>query len=124
MTSARVKAALVHYDVCHRDEDYSGVVRRLQQKLRPVFGASPEHEMLLVTGSGTAAMEMAVSSVVPHGKKILIVENGAFGERLGEIARLHDLDARAARLPVGQPARSGRGGGGAGRPIPTSRWWP
>ena len=29
MTSARVKAALVHHDVCHRDEDYSGVVRRL-----------------------------------------------------------------------------------------------
>ena len=41
MTSARVKAALVHHDVCHRDDDYSGVVRRLQMKLRPLFGASP-----------------------------------------------------------------------------------
>ena len=91
MTSARVKAALVHHDICHRDEDYSGVVRRLQQKLRPVFGASPEHEMLLVTGSGTAAMEMAISSVVPAGKKILTIENGAFGERLAEIAQLHHL---------------------------------
>jgi len=91
MTSARVKAALVHHDICHRDEDYSDVVRRLQQKLRPVFGASPEHEMLLVTGSGTAAMEMAISSVVPPGKKILTVENGAFGERLAEIAQLHHL---------------------------------
>ena len=91
VTSAGVKAALVHYDVCHRDEDYSGVVRRLQQKLRPVFGASDEHEMLLLTGSGTAAMEMAVASVVPVGKKILTVENGAFGERLGEIARLHGM---------------------------------
>ena len=26
MTSARVKASLVHYDVCHRDGDYSAVV--------------------------------------------------------------------------------------------------
>jgi choline kinase len=92
MTSARVKAALVHHDICHRDEDYSGVVRRLQQKLRPVFGASPEHEMLLVTGSGTAAMEMATTSVVPPGKKILIIENGAFGERLAEIAQLHHIE--------------------------------
>jgi 2-aminoethylphosphonate-pyruvate transaminase len=91
MTSARVKSALVHYDTCHRDDDYSGVVRRLQEKLRPVFGASPEHEMLLVTGSGTAAMEMAISSAVPPGKKILIIENGAFGERLAEIAQLHGL---------------------------------
>lgn len=101
VTSAGVKAALVHYDVCHRDEDYSGVVRRLQQKLRPVFGASDEHEMLLLTGSGTAAMEMAMSSVVPPGKKILTVENGAFGERLGEIAQLHGMPHVALSSPWG-----------------------
>ena len=91
MTSARVKAALVHHDTCHRDDDYTAVVRRLQSKLRPLFGASPDHEMLLLTGSGTAAMEMAISSVVAPGKKILIVANGAFGERLDEIARLHGI---------------------------------
>ena len=101
VTSAGVKAALVHYDVCHRDEDYSGVVRRLQQKLRPVFGASEEHEMLLLTGSGTAAMEMAVASVVPEDKKILTVANGAFGERLGEIARLHRIPHVSLSCPWG-----------------------
>lgn len=101
VTSAGVKAALVHYDVCHRDEDYSGVVRRLQQKLRPVFGASAEHDMLLLTGSGTAAMEMAVSSVVPKGRRVLTVDNGAFGERLSEIARLHGMDHVALKCPWG-----------------------
>jgi 2-aminoethylphosphonate-pyruvate transaminase len=101
VTSAGVKAALVHYDICHRDDDYSGVVRRLQQKLRPVFGASEEHEMLLLTGSGTAAMEMALSSVVPEGKKVLTVSNGAFGERLGEIARLHRLPHVSLSCPWG-----------------------
>ena len=35
MTSARVKAALVHHDVCHRDEDYTGVVRRLRDQAAP-----------------------------------------------------------------------------------------
>jgi 2-aminoethylphosphonate-pyruvate transaminase len=102
MTSAWVKAALVHHDVCHRDSDYSGVVRRLQGKLRNVFGASAEHEMLLVTGSGTAAMEMAIVGVVAPGKKILTIESGAFGERLGEIAALHDLPRRSLRLPWGK----------------------
>ena len=101
VTSAGVKAALVHYDVCHRDEDYSGVVRRLQQKLRPVFGASDAHDMLLITGSGTAAMEMAVASVVPEGKKMLTIDNGAFGERLGEIARLHGIPAITLTCPWG-----------------------
>jgi 2-aminoethylphosphonate-pyruvate transaminase len=101
MTSARVKAALVHHDVCHRDEDYSAVVGRLQAKLRPVFGASAEHEMLLLTGSGTAAMEMAISSVIPEGKKILVVSNGAFGDRLDEIAALHGIGRVVLRYPWG-----------------------
>jgi 2-aminoethylphosphonate-pyruvate transaminase len=101
MTSARVKAALVHHDVCHRDGDYAAVVERLQQKLRPVFGASPGHETLLITGSGTAAMEMSISSVVPPGKKLLVIANGAFGERLDEIADLHGIDRVMLRYPWG-----------------------
>jgi 2-aminoethylphosphonate-pyruvate transaminase len=101
MTSARVKAALVHHDVCHRDQDYTGVVRRLRAKLRPVFGAGEAHEILLLTGSGTAAMEMAISSVVPSGRKLLTVENGAFGERLGEIAQVHGLPHQVLRRPWG-----------------------
>jgi 2-aminoethylphosphonate-pyruvate transaminase len=102
MTSARVKAALIHHDVCHRDDDYSGVVRRLQAKLRPVFGASDAHEMLLITGSGTAAMEMSLTSVVPEGRKLLVVTNGAFGDRLGEIARLHGIETREVRCAWGE----------------------
>ena len=105
MTSARVKAALVHHDVCHRDEDYSGVVRRLQDKLRTVFGASPAHEVLLLTGSGTAAMEMAISSVVPPGKKLLVISNGAFGDRLGEIADLHGIPKTVLRSRWGELPR-------------------
>jgi 2-aminoethylphosphonate-pyruvate transaminase len=102
MTSARVKAAMVHHDVCHRDDDYAAVVERLQTKLRPVFGATPAHEMLLLTGSGTAAMEMAISSVVPDGKKLLVVSNGAFGERLDEIAALHHIPRVVLRHPWGE----------------------
>lgn len=105
MTSARVKAALVHHDVCHRDEDYSGIVRRLQEKLRPLFGASPEHEILLLTGSGTAAMEMAIASVVPEGRKLLVVSNGAFGDRLGEVAALHGIGTVTVRYRWGELPR-------------------
>jgi 2-aminoethylphosphonate-pyruvate transaminase len=102
MTSARVKAALVHHDVCHRDTDYSAVVERLQRKLRPAFGASPAHEMLLLTGSGTAAMEMAISSVVAPAKKLLIIANGAFGDRLDEIAALHGIPRVTLRSAWGE----------------------
>jgi 2-aminoethylphosphonate-pyruvate transaminase len=105
MTSARVKASLVHHDVCHRDEDYSGVLRRLEQKLRVVFRASPAHEVLPLTGSGTAAMEMAVAAAVPPGKKLLVISNGAFGERLTEIAGLHRIPVTELRYRWGELPR-------------------
>jgi 2-aminoethylphosphonate-pyruvate transaminase len=102
MTSARVKAALVHHDICHRDEDYTGIVKRLVTKLRPVFGATAAHEILLLTGSGTAAMETAISSALPPGRTLLTISNGAFGERVGDIADLHGLPHRRVRLPWGE----------------------
>lgn len=91
-TTSGVKGALVHHDVCHRDGNFSELMVSLTSKLRRVFRGTPEHTVCLVTGSGTAAMECAISSVVPRDRKILIVDNGAFGERLYEIARLHEMD--------------------------------
>ena len=102
MTSARVKAALVHPDLCHRDGDYSSVVKRLREKLRPVFRASPEHEVILLTGSGTAAMELAISSTVPAGKKLLVVNNGAFGDRMAEVGAVHGLTLELVLCPWGE----------------------
>jgi 2-aminoethylphosphonate-pyruvate transaminase len=46
-------------------------------------------------------MEMSVASVVPEDQKILTVENGAFGERLGEIARLHQMPHVTLSCPWG-----------------------
>ncbi len=91
-TTAHVKSALVHHDVCHRDTGFSELLVSLTGKLRRIFRGSPQHSVVMVTGSGTAAMETAVSSIVPRDRKILIVDNGAFGERLYEIARLHEMD--------------------------------
>jgi 2-aminoethylphosphonate-pyruvate transaminase len=102
MTSTRVKAALVHHDICHRDEDYTGVVTRLEAKLRPVFGGSPAHDVLLITGSGTSAMETALCAAVAPGKKLLTISNGAFGERLGEIADVHGLPQVRMKLGWGE----------------------
>jgi 2-aminoethylphosphonate-pyruvate transaminase len=72
---------------------------QLQEKLRPVFGAPPAHDMLLITGSGTSAME--ISSVVPPGKKTLVIANGAFGDRLDEIAALQGIPRVTLRYPWG-----------------------
>ena len=102
LTSPRVKSALVHHDVCHRDSDYSVVLRSLQRKLRRVCRGGPEHDIVILSGSGTAAMEATVSSCVPPDGKLLVVSNGAFGERFTEIAEVHHISTEHLRYPWGQ----------------------
>ena len=45
---------------------------------------------------------MSIASVVPPGKKLLVVANGAFGERLDEIAALHGIPRVTLRYRWGE----------------------
>jgi 2-aminoethylphosphonate-pyruvate transaminase len=101
-TTATVKSALVHYDVCHRDAVFSELMVSLTGKLRRIFRGTPHHTVVAITGSGTAAMESALVSTVPPGKKILIVDNGAFGARLVEVAKVHEMDIVHLRYAWGE----------------------
>ncbi len=102
-TTPAVKSSMVHHDVCHRDASFSELMVSLTGKLRRIFRATSEHTAVLITGSGTAAMECAISSTVPRDGKILVVDNGAFGERLVEIARLHEMKLVHLRYAWGDP---------------------
>lgn len=105
VTSAGVKSALVHHDVCHRDRSFSELMIRLRRKLKRIFRGGPDHDVLLITGSGTSGMEAAIASTIPRDRKLLIVSNGAFGERFEEIAQLHGIDHQVLRYDWGQLVR-------------------
>jgi len=53
---------------------------------------SDEYTTTLFGGSGTAVVEAALTSVVPHDKKVLIVNNGAYGKRMCQIAKTCDMN--------------------------------
>ncbi|MGE0550690.1 MAG: aminotransferase class V-fold PLP-dependent enzyme [Kofleriaceae bacterium] len=101
-TTATVKSALVHHDVCHRDATFSELMVSLTGKLRRIFRGTAHHSVFPITGSGTAAMEASLVSTVPPDRKILIVDNGAFGTRLVEIARVHEMGVVHLRYDWGQ----------------------
>ncbi|HXA58521.1 MAG TPA: aminotransferase class V-fold PLP-dependent enzyme [Streptosporangiaceae bacterium] len=84
-TSQRVKDALLRGDLCHREPEFGELLARLRADL-PRALRLPGHEALLITGSGTSAMEMAVISSVRADRAILVVNNGVYGERLLKIA--------------------------------------
>jgi 2-aminoethylphosphonate-pyruvate transaminase len=104
-TSATVKSALVHHDVCHRDSVFSELMVSMTNRLRRIFRGTPHHSVVTITGSGTAAMEAALVSTVPCDRKVLVIDNGAFGARLVEVATVHDMDIVHLRYEWGERVR-------------------
>ncbi len=91
--SERVRQALVRPDICHRESEFSELLIRIQQKLLTAFvpGAESDYVAVVLTGSGTAAVEAAVMSCLPLGKRMLVLSNGVYGERLSNMIGLHRL---------------------------------
>ena len=46
---------------------------------------------ILLTGSGTAAVEAAVTSCLPPGRRILVIKNGVYSQRISAIANAHKM---------------------------------
>ncbi len=101
-TTPRVKAAVGARDMCHREPVFSSLLDSVQRKLGTVFGASDAHDVLLVTASGTGGAESALSTFIPERRSVLVLNNGAFGARLSEIARTHSITVKEIRLPWGE----------------------
>jgi 2-aminoethylphosphonate-pyruvate transaminase len=99
-TTDAVKAALVVSDICPRETEFGDLVSRVRRDLLAVAGADAATQTaVLLAGPGTAAMEAAIGSLVPAGGKILILDNGAYGERAGQIAAALGVPAHVWRVP-------------------------
>jgi 2-aminoethylphosphonate-pyruvate transaminase len=98
-TTPRVRNALLRGDLCHREREFGDLVLGLQDKLRAALDLPVSYGVVLVTGSGTAAMEMAVTSAIRPGRALAVVNNGVYGERLVAIARAHGIEVAEVRAP-------------------------
>lgn len=101
--SERVRRAAVARDLCHREPEFINLQDRLRSDLLQVYGLDPEHWVaVLLAGSGTAAMEAMVATLLPADAHLLVVENGVYGERLSEIAQLHGINSQAVHFAWGE----------------------
>ena len=87
----RVRQALSGPDLCHREKEFSDLLGHVRQKLLRIFGIANTHTAVVLTGSGMAAVEAMLSSFAEKGKKILVLSNGVYGERLRHILEVHDV---------------------------------
>ena len=71
--------------IVHYGDDWGKMNARILAKLQKVF--QTEHEMYIIPGSASAAMEASVNSVIEDDTEILVELSGTFGLRFAEIAR-------------------------------------
>lgn len=91
--SDRVRKALLRPDLCHREVEFSQLQTRIREQLLQVYDLQDDaYAAVLLTGSGTAAMEAMVTSLVPRNGKLLAIENGVYGERLSKIANIYQIE--------------------------------
>jgi 2-aminoethylphosphonate-pyruvate transaminase len=95
----RVRAALGGPDLCHREPEFTELMNRVRDRVTRICGGGGEHTSLILTGSGTAAVEAALTSVVPADGALLTLDNGHYGRRMHDIAVTHGL--RSHRLDFG-----------------------
>ena len=93
-TTETVKAALIQDDICHREDAFAKIVREICDDLvKVVHGKTSDYAAVLFAGSGTINIDVALSSLVPDGKKALIINNGAYNQRAVDVCNF-------CRIPV------------------------
>jgi len=97
--SPRVRQALMKPDICHRESDFIELMQGIRDKLLRAFAPTyaDQYVALILTGSGTAAVEAAVSSAVAPGRRIMIVKNGVYSQRMSAMAAANKI--QAAEIP-------------------------
>ena len=82
----RVRAALIREDICHREPEFAELLTRVRGRLASVYPeATGEFDAVVVSGSGTCAVEAMLSSFAPGEGKTMVVANGVYGERMAKM---------------------------------------
>lgn len=91
-TTDTVKYAQIVPDICPREKEFVSLMKQIREDLvRIVHGDLEEYTSVLFCGSGTIAMDVCLNSLLPEGKKILIINNGAYSARAAEICQYYQL---------------------------------
>ena len=93
-TSASVKQAMLR-DWGSRDGEFIAMNRRIRERLVELAGGTGSHVCVPVQGSGTFAVEATIGTLVPPAGKLLVLVNGAYGQRMVRIATIIGRAVRA-----------------------------
>lgn len=96
-TTQTVKEEML-FDRCTWDDEYKSITQKIRSQLLDLTGAeASQYTAVLMQGSGTFAVESVMTSAISDKDKVLIVSNGAYGERIIQMAEYIGLQYAAYR---------------------------
>ncbi len=97
----QVLLALAKSPIGHRSGDFSKIMADVTAKLQWLH--QTQNEVLILTVSGTGAMEAGIINFLSKGDRVLVGENGKFGERWGDVCDAYGINAERIKAEWGQP---------------------
>lgn len=85
----------------HRTPEFETLFASVQKDLRKVF--QTEQPIILITGTGTTAMEAAFVNLFTREDKLLVINAGKFGERWTKIAKAYQVEVDEFFIGIGSP---------------------
>ena len=98
-----VREALSRQMIDHRGPEFGGIQRRVTERLQTLF--QTRNDVLVLTTSGTGALEAVVVNTLSPGDRVLAVSIGAFGGRFGQIAEAYGADVVWLNVDWGEAAK-------------------
>jgi 2-aminoethylphosphonate-pyruvate transaminase len=105
-TTRSVREALVMPDLCHREPEFFRIMQSCRERLVRLVDGGRDWTAVLFTGSGTTAVEAALSSAVPADGGLLVVNNGVYGDRMLRMAKAHGIHAEAVAYDYTTPVEA------------------
>jgi len=104
-----VRNALQRGDWCHREPEFADLTRDINSRLVRVYREMPkDFESVMLTGSGTCAVEAMLASFAPREAATLVIANGVYGERMVKMLAAQGKPHYVVKSAWGDPIDMGQ----------------
>lgn len=97
----QVLLALAKHPMGHRSGDFSKIMAEVTEGLKWLH--QTQNDVLILTASGTGAMEAGIINFLSPGDRVLVGSNGKFGDRWAEVSQAYGLNVEKITAEWGQP---------------------
>jgi 2-aminoethylphosphonate-pyruvate transaminase len=103
-TSLTIKQAMLR-DAGSWHHEFNAIVKSVRERLLALAGFTPGSgwETILLQGSGNFGVEAVLATVIPPNGKLLVLVNGAYGERIVQMAQYLKIEHTVLRTPEDAP---------------------